>query len=36
MGESNREESPRVGMQLSMFVVAVVTGLAFCLYIIFG
>ena len=36
MRESNRKESPRVGMQLSMFVVAVVTGLAFCLYIIFG
>lgn len=35
MPESIREESPRVGMQLSMFVVAVVTGLAFCLYFIF-
>ena len=36
MRESDREESPRVGMSLPLFVVAVVTGLVFGLYIIFG
>jgi hypothetical protein len=34
--EPRREKSPVVGMSLPLFVVAVLTGLVFCLYLILG
>ena len=36
MRESDQEKSPRVGMSLPLFVVAIVTGLVFGLYFLFG